>query len=174
MAKTKLQPRERMVLILGAIGVVVIGGYGVSQGPYQAYVRSKEQLQQTRERYKQAQVIKATVEQERAKQKQIIDNISKPGSFNLFTEVQKAVNDLKLGTRCAMRSNRGMSARGQESSSVEVTLNGVSNKELVDLLHRVYDSGYIVFLSQLTYLKPSADKKGLDCRMTFVAPQTTA
>ena len=70
-----------------------------------------------------------------------------------------------------MNNKRGMAARGQESSSDEVTLNGVSNKELVDLLHRVYDTRYIVFLSQLQYLKPSADKKSLDCRMTFVAPQ---
>ena len=171
MAKMKLQPRERMVVIVGVIGVIVIGGYGVSQGPYQTYVRSNDQLQQAKERFKLAQAIQATVQKERTKQQQILAKLPKPGGFNLFTEVEKAVKDLKLGPRCAMNNKRGMAARGQESSSVDVTLNGVSNKELVDLLHRVYDSRYIVFLSQLQYLKPSTDKKSLDCRMTFVAPQ---
>jgi hypothetical protein len=171
MAKMKLQPRERMVVIIGVIGVIVIGGYGVAQGPYQTYVRSNDQLQQAKERFKLAQAIQATVQKERAKQQQILAKLPKAGGFNLFTEVEKAVKDLKLGPRCAMNNKRGMAARGQESSSVEVTLNGVSNKELVDLLHRVYDTRYIVFLSQLKYLKPSADKKSLDCQMTFVAPQ---
>jgi len=171
MAKVKLQPRERMVLALGAIGVVLIGGYGISQGPYQAYVRSNDQVAQARERLTLAQIAQASVQRERDKQKELAAKLPEAGKLNLWTEVDKAVKDLKLGKRCSMRSNRGMSSQKQESSSVEVTLNGVSTRELVDLVHRVYDTGYFVYLSQLMYLRPSNDQKGLDCRMTFVAPQ---
>ena len=171
MAKAKLQPRERMVLLIGAIGVVVIGAYGISQGPYQTYVQSKEQVQQARERLKVARIVQASVERDRKKQAAILEKLQKAGKFNLWTEVDTAVKDLKLGTRCAMRSNRGSSRSGTESTSIDVTLSGVSSKELVDLLHRVYDTGYIVLLSQMRYLKPSLDKKSLDCQMTFEAPQ---
>ena len=167
---TKLQPRERMVLIFGAIGVVVIAAYGISQGPYQKYVRSKEDVVDARERLKLAQAIQLNVQREQVKQKEILAKLGSASDFNLWNEIDKAVKDLKLGTRCAMRSNRAGS-RGQEGTSVDVTLNGVSNQELVELLHRVYDTGKIVLLREMQFLKPSADKKGLDCRMTFVAPQ---
>lgn len=160
-----------MVLVLGAIGVAVIGAYGISQGPYQAYKKSIEQVAQARERLNLAKILQATVERDRKKQEAVQARIAKAGQFNLFTEVDKAVKDLKLGARCSMRSNRGSSTPGQESSSVEITLNGVSNQELVDLLHRVYDTGRFVYLSQMLYLRPSQDAKSLDCRLTFVAPQ---
>ncbi|MBM3289435.1 MAG: hypothetical protein FJY92_04720 [Candidatus Hydrogenedentes bacterium] len=171
MAKMKLQPRERLVLMLGAVGVVLIGGYGISQGPYQAYARSNNEVAQARERLTSARITQATVQRDREKQAEVKKKLPQAGKFNLWSEVDKAVKDLKLGKRCSMRSNRGMSTQGQESSSVEVTLNGVSSQELVDLVHRVYDTGYFVYLSQLMYLRPSNDQKGLDCRMTFVAPQ---
>ena len=167
---SKLQPRERMVLIVGAIGVVVIAAYGISQGPYQKYVQSKEQVVDARERLKQAQLIQLSVQREREKQKDILAKLGSASDFNLWNEIDKAVKDLKLGARCSMRSNRAGS-RGQQGTSVDVTLTGVSNQELVELLHRVYDTGKLVLLSEMQYLKPSADKKGLDCRMTFVAPQ---
>ena len=167
---TKLQPGERMVLIFGAIGVVAIAAYGISQGPYQKYVRSKEDVVDARERLKLAQAIRLNVQREQVKQKEILAKLGSASDFNLWNEIDKAVKDLKLGTRCAMRSNRAGS-RGQEGTSVDVTLNGVSNQELVELLHRVYDTGKIVLLREMQFLKPSADKKGLDCRMTFVAPQ---
>lgn len=171
MAKLKLQPRERMVLIIGTIGVVLIGAYGISQGPYQKYKQSIDQVEQARERLKLATILRASVERDREKQKQVMEKIAKAGQFNLFSEVDKAVKDLKLGTRCSMRSTRGVSSRDVSSSAVEITLNGVSSKELVDLLHRVYDTGRFVYLSQLLYLRPTQDQKSLDCRMTFVAPQ---
>lgn len=171
MAKAKLNPRERMVLMLGAVGVVLIGGYGISQGPYQAYLRSGEQVQMARQRLLDAQILQATVERDKAKELEIRQKLPKAGGFDLWTEIDKAVKDLKLDKRCIMQSNRGAAARGQESTSVTITLNGVSTKELVDLLHRVYDTGYFVFASQVQSLGPSPDKKGLNCRVTFVSPR---
>lgn len=171
MAKMKLQPRERTVLVLGGMVAVIICAYGVMQGPYQAYIKSNEQIAQARERLKLAQVTQATVLKDRQRQDELKRKLPQAGKFNLFSEVDKAVKDLKLGKRCSMRSNRGASTPGQESTSVEITLNGVSSKELVDLVHRVYDTGYFVYLSQLLYLRPSQNQKSLDCRMTFIAPQ---
>lgn len=166
----RLQPRERMVLLLGGIGVVVIAAYGISQGPYQKYVRSKEDVLDARERLKLAQIIQQSVQREQEKQKEFLTKLGSASDFNLWNEIDKAVKDLKLGTRCSMRSNRAGS-RGQDGTSVDVTLDGVSNQELVELLHRIYDTGKIVLLREMQSLKPTADKKGLYCRMTFVAPQ---
>ncbi|MCC6797651.1 MAG: hypothetical protein IT366_21235 [Candidatus Hydrogenedentes bacterium] len=167
---TKLQPRERMVLIIGAIGVFAIAAYGISQGPYQTYVQSKEKLADARENLRLAKAIQLNVQREQEKQKEILNRLGSASDFNLWNEIDKAVKDLKLGARCSMRSNRAGS-RGQQGTSVDVTLTGVSNQELVELLHRIYDTGKLVLLSEMQHLKPSPDKKGLDCRMTFIAPQ---
>ncbi|HRI87459.1 MAG TPA: type II secretion system protein GspM [Candidatus Hydrogenedentes bacterium] len=170
MATSKLQPRERMVLIGGAVAVVLMGVWWLFEGPYQAYLDSGAQIVEARQRLLDAKIKQAEVRKAEARQKAILANIGQ-GNFDLWSQVDKAAKDLKLGTQCSIRSGRGMTARGDNSTSVEVTLTNVTSQELVDLLHRIYDTGSIVMLSQLNHLKPSMDKKGLDCRMTLVAPR---
>lgn len=172
MARMKLQPRERMVLTVGAVAVVAIGLFWLIDGPYQAYADSKVRVVEARQRLLDAQIKQAEVTKANERDRQIRQKLGQHGAgFDLWTEIDKAVKDLKLNTRTQMRSVRGMSSRGENNAAVEVTMNGVSTQELVNFLHRVYDTDYIVLLSQLTYLKPSVDKKGLDCRMTLVAPR---
>ncbi len=170
MATTKLQPRERMVLYAGGFAVAAMAIWWLIDGPYQKYVDSGTQLAAARERLLDAQIKQAEVRKTDERRKQILSSLGQ-GNFDLWSQVDKAAKDLKLGTRCTIKTGRGMTARGDKSSSVEVTLTGVSNQELVDLLHRVYDTGSVLVLSQMNHLKPSADKKGLDCRMTLVAPR---
>ncbi|MDZ4859484.1 MAG: type II secretion system protein GspM [Candidatus Hydrogenedentes bacterium] len=170
MAASRLQPRERNVLILGAFAVGAMVVWWAFDGPYQAYLNSGIQLSEARQRLMDAQIKQAEVVKTENRRKEILATLGQ-GSFDLWSQVDKAAKDLKLGVRCAIRTGRGMTAQGDNSTSVEVTLTNVSNQELVDLLHRVYDTGSVVVLSQLNHLKPSVDKKGLDCRMTLVAPR---
>jgi type II secretory pathway component PulM len=170
MAAPKIQPRERMVLIIGGVAVAAMALWWAFDGPYQAYVTSGNQLVEARQRLMDAQIKQAEVIKSENRRKEILATLGQ-GGFDLWSQIDKAAKDLNLGSRCAIRTGRALSTRGDSSTSVEVTLTGVSNQELVDLLHRVYDTGSVVVMSQLNHLKPSIDKKGLDCRMTLVAPR---
>ena len=143
-----------------------------ADGPYQTYLNSGIQLREARQRLTDAQIIQAEMTKTRLKEQEISKSLASRGSgSDLWTQVDKAVKDLKLGNRCSLRTPAAAARKGENFAAVELSLTGVSAQELVDLLHRIYDTGYVVILDKLDHLKPSQDKKGLDCRMQLVAPR---
>jgi metal-sulfur cluster biosynthetic enzyme len=56
-------------------------------------------------------------------------------------------------------------------SMVELKLNGVSLADLVNLLHKVYDSKNLIMLHELKFIRTAQGEKGLDCSMTFTTPK---
>lgn len=172
MARIRLQPRERNVLVLGSIAALVILAYWGAQGPYAAFKASRVQLAAARNNLQQAQIWAAEVEQARKKERQILAQLaSQSQGFDLWTHIDRTVKALGLGPRCDIRTVSGMGASAARVDTVELTLSGVSTKELIDLFHRIYDSGYVILLHKMEHLKPSPDGKGLDCKVSFAAPK---
>ena len=53
----------------------------------------------------------------------------------------------------------------------QLKLNGVTLKELVDLLHKIYASNDLVVMYRLEYLRAAGEDKGLDCSVVFLTPK---
>lgn len=171
MAFMKLQDRERRMVIGGGLAALAIVLYLVGEGPLQAYSESADKLQQARDRLVQAEKLHNSVIRKREEQEVLRQKLaSKPG-FDLLQFVAGKVREGGLATRANI-DNSGRAVTGSaELAAVRVGLRGVSLEELVDFLHKIYASGNLVVLHNLDQLEPAADKKGLDCEMTFVAPR---
>ncbi|MCC6697627.1 MAG: type II secretion system protein M [Candidatus Hydrogenedentes bacterium] len=170
MPKMRLQPRERMVVIAGAAALVLIVIYWVMQGPYEAYKVSAQQVQMAQTRLKQVQLWEAEVNAARERENELAKKLS--GGFDLWTHVDRAVKEAKLEDRAEVKSHRAGSSSASNMTAVELDLSGVSTKELVELLHRLYDNKSVIVLQRLDQLKESAKGQGLDCRMFLAAPRT--
>lgn len=172
MPKMNLEPRERIVVIAGAVALAAILLYWGLEGPYEAYKNSAAQVKASRLRLQQAQLWQAEIEDARRKEGEILALLqAQRGGFDLWTHVDRAVKDSQLQGRAEVQSHRSGVSAGSNMSAVELTLTGVSTKELVDLLHRIYDNESFVVLQQLEQLKLSSSGQGLDCRMVLVSPR---
>jgi Tfp pilus assembly protein PilN len=170
--KLNLQPREKTVVGLGAAAVALMAVWWASQGPYQAYQASWTQLDAAKSRLLEAKVRVAEIEQARRKEKEVLDALAEQGpTFDLWTHVDRVIKEMNLGSRSDMRSRRGVTAADQNMTAIELSLTGLSTRELVDLLHRIYNNDYVIILDRLDHLKPSQAGKGLDCRMVLVSPR---
>ena len=172
MPKLRLQGRERLVVMVGGIALVSILIYWAFQGPYDAYKNSKTQVMASRTRLQQAMVWQAEIDEARRKEGAILRLMqsSVPG-FDLWTHVDRAVRDSNLVGRAEVQSHRTGASAASNMTAVDLNLNGISTQELVDLLHRIYDTESFVALQRLDQLKPSLKGQGLDCKIVFVAPK---
>lgn len=172
MPKLKLQPRERAVVIAGAIALVAIVLYWGFQGPYEAYKNSAAQVSAARTRLQQAMIWQAEIDNARARESEIVGLMnSHARGFDLWTHVDRAVKDTELTGRAEVLSSRTGAAPGSSLSAVDLTLKGVSTGELVSLLYRIYDGDAFVSVERLDELKAATSGQGLDCRMRLVAPK---
>lgn len=172
MPKLNLQPRERAVVILGAVALVAIVLYWGFQGPYDAYKNSAAQVSAARTRLQQAQLWQAEIETARARESEILGLMNRHAQgFDLWTHIDRAVKDTELTGRAEVLSSRTGAAPGSNLSAVDLTLNGVSTGELVSLLHRIYGGGAFVSMERLDELKPATSGQGLDARMRLIAPK---
>ena len=172
MPKLKLQSRERLVVMAGLGALVLIVAYWASQGPYDAYKNSANQVKQAQMRLQQVQIWQAEVDAARDKERKVRELLqATTGRFDLWTHVDRAVKETKLEGRAELQTDRAAASPSSNMTAVRLTLKGVSTSELVDLLHRIYDNESFVALERLDELKVSAKGQGLDCRMLLVAPR---
>ena len=161
-----------MVVIAGAGALVLIVIYWVTQGPYEAYKNSAVQMKMAQTRLQQVQIWEEEVKAARTRESEVAKKIEASGRFDLWTHVDRAVKEAKLEGRAEVKSHRAGSSSSSNMTAVELTLNGISTRELVELLHRLYDNKSVIVLQRLDQLKDSAKGQGLDCRMFLAAPRT--
>jgi type II secretory pathway component PulM len=171
MAIRNLEQREKWVLGGAAAVLLFLGGYLALEKPIKEYERSKRTVADAKQALAQVQLWHDEIMAIRASQDAVRAEIGKQRNFNLYSHVNSTVRKHQLTDRSETR--QGGSRRTQkEIVQVTLSLNGVSLEELVNLLHDIYREGNLVVVQRLAHLRPSADQKGLDCSIDFVAPRS--
>ncbi|MBI4559412.1 MAG: type II secretion system protein M [Candidatus Hydrogenedentes bacterium] len=171
MPKMNLQPRERMTLIIGAVAIFLMIVYWGAQTPLRKYRKSETDLVQARSNLADAQQWQMEATEARSGREQLQKWARDRGTgFDLYTFLNTAVRDLKLGERAKFQTLK-TAGEARELAKVRITLNGVNMNELVDLLHRIYSSNNLIALDSMDHLRPAQDNKGLDCQATFISPK---
>ncbi len=165
----KLEKRERVALMVGAVGVVCIVGYVVARGPFQEYQNSKVLVAQARQRLVQAQTMAKELQAVQQHKDSIAKLMAVRGpSYNLFTTINRAVQIANCTDRAVTSS---LPAEVTNASAVKLTLTGVSMEEFVNVLYEIYSKDSLVVLHRLDHLRPATDGKGLQCDLVFITPR---
>ncbi|MBX7255863.1 MAG: hypothetical protein K1Y02_05845 [Candidatus Hydrogenedentes bacterium] len=168
----KLQQREKVFLGVGAMALLFIVLFLVSQGPLEKYRRSATQLSAAKLRLQEAQLWSAEIETARQQVDSVKKMIVQQGGFDLWSHIDGVVKALSLGSRADIASKLGAaSPTDSKVSAVELRLNGVNRQELVEVLYRIYANDYLIILDKVDFIRPAKDSRGLDCSMTFVSPR---
>ncbi len=165
----KLRKRERVVIAIGVVTLTLLAVSKPISGTLDTYSKSAGQLLQAQDRLLTAQLYRAEVEMDRRGGEAIVSKIgAREPQFSLYTFVTRSVSAAKLQDRHQLVT---ASAAGSRFERVQLTLTGVSMKELVNLLHKIYSSDNLIVLQKLDHLRATRDGKGLEFSATFTAPK---
>ena len=176
MAKLAMQKREKIVLAVGAVVVVVIVGQWLfsASGPLNAYGRSVQQVTAARQRLLEAQLMRDEALARRQSTQALEQKLRNRSAFGLYTHVDNALRaqDLKSGEGArATLETQNTAVRSGAFEAVKLQLDGVSMDELLGLLVRIYSGDNLVVLDRLDELRPADDGQGLSCSMVLMAPR---
>lgn len=174
MAGMQLQKRERIMVTVGVLAVVGVLAYHITQGPLEAYQQVQQEYEEARFSLSQAALWRSEIVQARSSHDALAEYIeARGGNFNLLTFINNTLSEHGLIERADFSNARpgvgGVPAGDFEG--VQLHLSGVSMEELIDFLHTLYDSGNLILLSDLRYLRPADDGRGLETEMTVFCPR---
>jgi len=174
-AKMQISQRDRVVLVLGAITIVLMLGVFLARKPLKIYRESKQAVIDARLRLSDTYDTRALIldEQNTAEQfkKVFSDNT---GGRGLTLLINQTLQDTNLTGKAEFQQVNSALGReaGKRLDTVQVNLRGVSLKQLIDLLYGLYSKNKLLILERLEYLRPSRDNVGLDVLMVFSALKT--
>jgi hypothetical protein len=164
-----LDPRERAALALGglALALVVLLAVYIPMGP-----KARHALAEGRVAGLQSDLNLAALTrmEERARldsQEQLRQKLeARPPTFDFFAFVNNTLGEVALTDRAELNDYRTRNSSPKQPM-VDLRLSGVSLKELLDLLHRLYSSGNLIVLYKMDQLRPAPNGQGLDCQLTL-------
>lgn len=169
-----ISKREKKTLAcLGAVAVLA-AIYILTEKPIKEYQASKTRLEEARVRAQETAQWRKDIDERRAHEQAMVELIqNQGGKFDLYSFVNATVRKADIKDITLKRTNPRNFAAASALSKVELTLNSVNLKEIVDLIHTLYaDEKSHVAVYEMKFLKPSRIKsKGLTCRLTLVSPK---
>lgn len=169
MPKITLQKRERNVVAIFSVLLVVFIIYMGAQGPLAKYRRSIKNLHDARARIKQMRIFETQIMNDRSGHEALKKLVAAraPG-FDLYEFLYK-LSESSFKDRARIQSQDSPLAGA--FSVVGLQMNGVSLQEVVDFLYKVYASKDLIIVPKVDYIRVAKDGKGLECQMTFAAPR---
>jgi hypothetical protein len=168
--KVKLDSRERLGVLFAVLAlllVVALLSY-IPNGPRRNYEKARLDLIKQQEQLKQAQLTKADEEDRIARQQSLVAKLdARPKTFDLMAYLSQALNEMKLTERGARLEGYHTRKTSANQPMVQLSLQGVSLKELIEFLHKVYSSGNLITVYKADRIRPSQGNKGLDCDMVL-------
>lgn len=171
MPKLNLENRRSRMFLAGGAVVIAVLAWMLTEGPRDAYARSKTQLRAAKSNLLQAKVIHAEVVSKREAEKQLREMLRSRGGFDLWTFLKGIVADMKLDERGARVDTKQGAMQSSKLPAVQLQLQGVSTQELVDILYRIQSGGNPVILHSVQSIQPATNGKGLDCILVFLSPR---
>lgn len=168
--KLNLDPRERTGLAIGALAltlVIALLAY-IPAGPYKHYETSRYERDRLKHDLVMMQTMKADEEDRLQRQERIMERLaSRPSNFDIFSYVNNKLRESNLTGRAQLENYRTRRATAKQPM-VQLRLQGVTLKELVDFLHKVYSGDDLVVMYKLDRLQPAHNNRGIDCELTLV------
>lgn len=170
MRSLQLNQRERLGVLLAALAVTVVLAWVLYMpaGPLKRYRESIQEVEDLKRNLMLARLAKLDEEQRVEAQKWIKKGIEERGvGFKLMTFLDEVARQRGLGGRAQLQNQSP--PRGVDNVElVNISMEGVTLKELVDFLHAVYSSGKLIVVYNLNFLGPGPNDQGLECRVTFL------
>jgi|GEM_PF-3215073 len=167
----RLGKREKALLYVGAPAAVVIVLYTFAFAPHLDMLNSVKQI--LPEKRRELQEVKRIAVEQKATEAEIAElkeGLEKRGKgFDLGGFVSSTASALKLKERCQVRlvPQRPRAGAAYLPSSVDVSLEGVTLKELTDFLYRVDTADKLLNVDTITIALPGVGRKGLQVDMTI-------
>lgn len=164
-----LDPRERAALALGglALFLVLLLAFYIPSGPKARHERAKNLVADLQTELNLAALTRVEEQERLESQEQLRLRLeARPHTFDFFAFVNNTLRDAGLADRYQLNDYRTRTMSANQPM-VDLRVEGVTLRELVDLLHRLYSSGNLVVLYKMDQLRPAPNGQGLDCQMTL-------
>ena len=173
MGANDLDKREKGTVIFAALFLVLalFMAFYVPNSWGKRYKAAKAKLAQKEQELQLARLDKITEEERVHSQQQLLEQLEARGAtFSLFPFVNGVVSEVGLSDRAKLANAKSARTRKKwpKHPMVDLELNGVSLKEVVDLLYKIRSSKNLVTVYTLE-MEPAVRDKGLRCEITFVS-----
>ena len=166
---------SRKVVAYLAVAIVVALLCYVPLGPRKQYLASRGAVNQARAQRDLALKTQSEEANRLKQQATLIEQLNaRDKNFELWSFLNRVLTESNLKDRANLQEVKPRTREeklGEAATLVQLKLRGVKMMELIDLLHKIYNSKNLVVLYGLDSLKPSQDVKGLDCDVTFLSPK---
>ena len=171
MAKTSLAPREKRLIAIMFTGMVCMTLIPIYKNVTARHVQSENQLAQAKQRLEDARLWRSAIVTDREGQKIIQAQLSaRDGSFDLYSATSKWISETKLDGRANLQS-KGLTSPEGVVEGIQITMTHVNMNEILNLLHKMYNSKNMITMQKMPYLRPARDGKGLECAVVMIAPK---
>jgi hypothetical protein len=171
MAKSSLAPREKKLIGFMFTVMLCMTLIPIYKNVSTRHAQSENQLAQAIQRLDDTRIWRSAIVSDREGQKIIQAQLSaRGGSFDLYGATSKWISDTKLDGRANLQS-KGLTSREGAIEGIQITLAHVNMNEILDLLHKMYNSKNMITMQKMPYLRPSRDGKGLECAIVMIAPK---
>lgn len=170
MAKTKLTGREKAVLALLPISVVVMAGAFLLRGPLEAYRASEQQVIDAAERLKQARLIRDSVLEQQQSLVAFLEDVPEIDTRPLLTIINETLNEVDLTQKEKVGIVNGTTTIRDAAASldtVRLSLKGVSLEEFINVVYLLQARCGILIVESVPVLAPAQDGQGLNAELVL-------
>jgi hypothetical protein len=167
----KLASRERTLLSISVPVAIAVVIYTLAFAPHLDSLNSLKRI--LPEKRRELEQVQRIAQEQKATELEIAalkEGIEKRGKgFDLGGFVSSTASALKLKERCQVElvPQRPKAGVAYIPSSVKVSLEGVTLKELTDFLYRVETTGTLLNVDTIEISLPTSGKKGVQVEMTI-------
>jgi len=167
----RLGRRQRLFLYVGIPVPIIVLVYSFAFGPHLDSLKSLQQVLPVKRG--ELQSVRGIAEEQKATEAEIAElkqRIEQRGKgFDLGGFVSSTASSLKLRERCQVELVPQLPKAGlvYAPSSVKVSLEGVTLKELTDLLHGIDAADKVLSVENIEISLPGFGKQGLQVEMTI-------
>ena len=159
-----------------AIALVVFMALFIPTGPLKKYRRSRATIEDLRDQLKLTRLaIDAEQERLRSQDELVVRLNERSPSFDLWSFLNRCLTETGLNKdhgaeleTVVPRSRSGGDTH--DVTLVDLKLTNLTLDELVNFLYKVHGSNKLVVMRRLEYLRPTVERRGLECAITFLSP----
>lgn len=176
--ESKKQDRLSFIFAATAVALVVFMLIFIPLNPLRKYRRSAAQVQTRRDEVAALVQVRDTHLERLRNQEILMKRLNdRPPNFRLWSSIIGVLDEERLRdkanlTEVAPKLDKS-GATSTQVTMVELELTGVTLKELTNILHKVYSGNNLIVVYRML-LRPSNDDRGLECKVTFLTPNSGA
>ena len=155
-----------MVIWGGLALIVIAGGFPLAKKVHGEYTMAENRVRSATNQLQEAKLWRAEIETDRSGEDTLNAWVEqRGGGFQLYSFVREKLSRAELEGRYTV-SNKNL---GDQLTGVDLTINGIELKQLVTLLHGLYEGKNLVVVQEM-HLNVGRNG-GLDSKMILVSPK---